>query len=228
MVAWVVVDQVGCVGSHIFCSDAPGDYACMLSVTSDTGPCDYALVAAVGATDVGIIGGGIVNGGANDPPGHLVAYYNASINLLVPSMFNFTGCSGFLCRPKLVVFRQCADVVVDGAALVNSPLWTLTFSECDGVVVHNATISGSRQWPNNDGIDVISSSNVEISECTISTGDDCIALITHTPLPVANVSIHHCNLASTSAAVKVRACGPCRGAAHTAWPVGRRGAGERI
>lgn len=63
----------------------------------------------------GIIGGGRVNGGANDPPGHLVASYDEATNFLMPAMLNITGCTGFSCRPKLVVFRLCTSVVVDGA-----------------------------------------------------------------------------------------------------------------
>ena len=63
---------------------------------SDTGPCDYPLVACVDSVDVAILGPGAINGGANDPPGHLVASYDKTTNFLNPVLWNLPDCEGNL------------------------------------------------------------------------------------------------------------------------------------
>ena len=46
-----------------------------------------------------IIGPGSINGGANDPPGHLVKEFNATTNYITPIDWTFEGCTsyGFVC-----------------------------------------------------------------------------------------------------------------------------------
>ena len=65
------------------------DYKCLPSITTDTGPCDYPLVGMVDISNSGIIagvgGGGAINGGANDPPGHMVSSYDSTTNFLIPT-----------------------------------------------------------------------------------------------------------------------------------------------
>ena len=65
------------------------DYKCLPSITTDTGPCDYPLVGMVEISNSGIIagvgGGGAINGGANDPPGHMVSSYDSMTNFLIPT-----------------------------------------------------------------------------------------------------------------------------------------------
>ncbi|XP_065049385.1 probable polygalacturonase isoform X2 [Musa acuminata AAA Group] len=44
------------------------------------------------------------------------------------------------------------------------------------VVVRNVTILAPHDSPNTDGVDPVSSSNVCIEDCYISTGDDLVAM----------------------------------------------------
>ena len=48
--------------------------------------------------------------------------------------------------------------------------------DCDGVVVDGLDIKAGSGSPSTDGIDIDSSRNVDIKNCTISVNDDCIAL----------------------------------------------------
>lgn len=146
----------------------------------------------------------MVNGGANDPPGHLVDHYDPEYNYLYPQDWNFSyPCSSFSCRPKLVVFKDCTNVKIVGVTLANSPLWTTVLVRDKGVTIDTATIYGDRRWPNNDGVDLVDCSDVVIQNSNISTGDDNIIVVGHTSTPAKNIYVFNCTLASTSAALKV-------------------------
>lgn len=118
-------------------------------------------------------------------------------------------------RPhQMVVFAECENVQVRNVTLLNSPFWTLHFSDCDAVLV-----SGIRLWsgmliPNADGIDVTSCSNVTISDCDIRAGDDAIAIVGynhHFEIPgfsgkkhvSENILVSNCNLQSASSGIRI-------------------------
>eukprot|EP01113_Clastostelium_recurvatum_P037077 TRINITY_DN5386_c0_g1_i1.p1 TRINITY_DN5386_c0_g1~~TRINITY_DN5386_c0_g1_i1.p1 ORF type:complete len:485 (+),score=73.63 TRINITY_DN5386_c0_g1_i1:25-1455(+) len=192
-------------GAELYASDDPRQYSCLSSITTDTGPCDYPLIFANNAEDVGMYGPGCINGGANDPPGHLVASYNATEQFITPLQFQFPNCTGYSCKPKLVVFKNTRHIILKDITLKNSALWTTTLAQASDVLIDNCTIYGDRRWPNNDGVDIMSSSNIIIKNSNISTGDDSIAIITHTSYACSNISVLHSHLASSSAAIKLAA-----------------------
>ena len=77
-------------------------------------------------------------------------------------------------RPCALEFYGCQDVRVEGITLKNSPFWCIHPVYCDSVAVRGVTIDS--HFPNNDGCDPESSSNVLIENCTFRTGDDAIAI----------------------------------------------------
>ena len=115
----------------------------------------------------------------------------------------------------------CRDVTVEGIHLKDSGFWNLHLYKCQNVLVDGVTIRAphgnppritdqDQPWdeisvnraPSSDGIDVDSCQNVTIRGCTISNGDDCIALKgTKGPLamedetspPVENIVIEDCH-----------------------------------
>ncbi|KAH3760856.1 Polygalacturonase, family GH28 [Pelomyxa schiedti] len=189
-------------GAVIYASDNATDFDSVPAYTEDCGPYDYPLVYAVNSTSTGIIGSGTLNGGANDPPGHLVSSYDPNYNFLYPKDIPLYDCPPGLCRIKNVVFRDCNNVVVEGVYILNSPLWTFTIAQCDNVQISGVTIRGDRRWPNNDGIDVVDSANVEINHCNITTGDDSICVSTHTSVPSHDIVVRNSYMESTSSALK--------------------------
>ena len=109
-------------------------------------------------------------------------------------------------RPnQLLFFYRCKHVVCEGIRVVNSPCWTFAFIECDDVHMLNLNIFSSPILPNDDGIHFCSCSNVLIRGCSISTGDDCIALtcITDWNKPCEHVVISDCILETSSKAIVV-------------------------
>ncbi len=79
-------------------------------------------------------------------------------------------------RPHLLEFIRCKFTAVEQLHLINSPSWTIhpllsEFVRVDGVTIENPVPS-----PNTDGINPESCRNVQISNCRIDVGDDCITL----------------------------------------------------
>ena len=61
--------------------------------------------------------------------------------------------------------------------LRDSADWSSLYRRCSNVLINNLTITGSIQWPNNDGIDLESGSNITVSNLNISVGDDGIVFV---------------------------------------------------
>ena len=109
--------------------------------------------------------------------------------------------------PHLVWLGRAKDVRITGLKFLRSPSWSLTLYGCeravfDGLYIHTSLREGV--WA--DGIDLDGCKDISIANCTIATGDDCIALSSNDPfgpaLPCENVTISNCRLSSASAGVK--------------------------
>ena len=108
----------------------------------------------------------------------------------------------------MFILNGSVDVRLEGITVINSPLWNVRLNECDRVFIRGVHIySDPEKGVNSDGIDVVSSSNVVISDSIIATGDDAIVLKTSarggTLKPVENVTVTNCVLSSSSAALKI-------------------------
>ncbi|XP_071689103.1 probable polygalacturonase At3g15720 [Rutidosis leptorrhynchoides] len=78
--------------------------------------------------------------------------------------------------PVALQFKRCNNLRLNGLTHVNSPRVHITITTCDGVIVSNLHIIAPETSPNTDGIDVATSTNVNIRDSIIETGDDCIAI----------------------------------------------------
>lgn len=81
---------------------------------------------------------------------------------------------GTTLRPSCIQFIGCSRILVEGLTIKNSPFWTIHPVYCDNVIVRGVTIDS--HYPNNDGCDPESTSNVLIEDCIFRTGDDAIAI----------------------------------------------------
>ena len=74
-----------------------------------------------------------------------------------------------------VVLVRCQDVLVEDVTIESSTLWAMRLWGCNGVVVRGVTVTSDlEKGANSDGVDIDGSSNVRISDCRITTGDDAI------------------------------------------------------
>jgi polygalacturonase len=79
-------------------------------------------------------------------------------------------------RPQLLRFVRCNDLVIEKVSLLNSPSWNIHPMFCDRVRVDGVSIKARVPSPNTDGINPEGCSNVQISNCRIDVGDDCVTL----------------------------------------------------
>lgn len=78
-------------------------------------------------------------------------------------------------RPYMIKLSDCTRLLVTGVTLQNSPMFHLMPQNCTDVTIQGITIKSPSNAPNTDGIDP-SGWNFLISDCTIDTGDDDIAI----------------------------------------------------
>lgn len=116
----------------------------------------------------------------------------------------------------LLVLQDSSEVRLEGVRLINSPLWTIRLQDCDQVWVRGVYVySDLEKGVNADGIDIVSSSNVLISDSIITTADDAICLKseamrnrsganTSRPVrPTENVTVSNSILSSSSTAMVI-------------------------
>jgi polygalacturonase len=106
-------------------------------------------------------------------------------------------------RPRLVAFDDCRNLLISGITALNSPSWTINPVRCKIVNIHQVTIVNPADSPNTDGINPDSCSDVHISDCYISVGDDCITIKSGTEreraerlAPCQNITITNCTMAN--------------------------------
>ena len=120
-----------------------------------------ALVWADKATDVGIIGAGIIDGQGGMP----ARDGGKSWWELTP-------------RPWLVEFYQCTGVTVNDVTFTNAPMWNLVLRYSKYITVSELSVTATPDPPaaHTDGIDLIGSSDATLIFLNISSGGDSVAL----------------------------------------------------
>ncbi len=102
-------------------------------------------------------------------------------------------------RPPFIQPYLCANVLVEGVTIKNSPMWEINPVLCRNVTVRGVQIDS--HGPNNDGCDPESCRDVLIERCRFDTGDDCIAIKSgrnadgrRVNVPTENVIIRDCEM----------------------------------
>jgi polygalacturonase len=109
-------------------------------------------------------------------------------------MFNLNGCTNFL----------LTDVTI-----INTPFWAVRLNDCNKVFIRSIQIySDLEKGVNSDGIDLVSTSNVTISDCIIATADDSIVIKTiardgKKAIVSENIAVTNCILTSSSTALMI-------------------------
>ncbi|GAA3147508.1 polygalacturonase [Kribbella aluminosa] len=174
-------------GARLAFSQDPAAYLPVVATRYEGTECyNYsAFVYAYGQRDVAITGQGMLDGRADTthwwdwtggPPPNEGPDKTALIQLAaagVPVEERVFG-EGHYLRPNLLQLNRCENVLVDGITVKDSPMWNIHPVLCRNVTIRGVTVD-SPNGPNNDGIDPESCTDVLIENCTISTGDDCVA-----------------------------------------------------
>jgi len=165
-------------GATILGSENPDDYPATKSVWGDDREMMAPLIYAADAENITITGRGTIDGqGAiwwrrlrlNEPrrfpPGPQTDADRAEARKMARG------------RPHLIRPVRCTDVVIEHVTLRNSAEWNVHPMLCERVRVDGVTIlNPATNAHNTDGINPESCRNVQILNCRIDTGDDCVTL----------------------------------------------------
>lgn len=156
----------------------------------------WAFVSAVAASNIGIVGGGTLDGQYEK----YIVGWDEPNDQFVPQ--GWPDCTGE-CRPRLVQLVNSSNIVIQNVTLTNSSDWTFHLLGCDNVFVSQLTQYGDSRWPNNDGIDIDSSRNVTVLDSSFDTGDDAVCIKSTAGYGVVNdVLVRNVTLRSRSGAIK--------------------------
>ncbi|XP_019095572.1 PREDICTED: probable polygalacturonase At3g15720 [Camelina sativa] len=79
-------------------------------------------------------------------------------------------------RPTQLHFQNCNDLNIIGITSFNSPRNHIEIKECKRVKITKIKLVAPDDSPNTDGIDISESSDVDIYDTVVGTGDDCVAI----------------------------------------------------
>ncbi len=157
---------------------------------------DRAMMTAVGADNIALIGGGRIFCAGSTRYTH---GDDGDMGTLVASRY----------RPRILVLDGCKDIRIEGLRIDDSPMWTMHFAACENIQVKGVAVDNDRRMPNTDGIVIDGCRNVEIFDSVFRTADDGIVLKTtrredgSLTGPCENINIRNCIVESRSCALKL-------------------------
>ena len=159
---------------------------------------DQALIYADGAENIGITGGGCVDGQGRELALTIDSLHHTG-ELVDPHYNTYRKRPNT--RPKLLFVRGCRNVRIYRASFRSSAAWGLSFSLCTDVTLDSLHIENRAYW-NNDGID-IDAKNVVITNSIIDCDDDAICFKSHVrDYVVENVAVSNCVISSNCSFIK--------------------------
>ena len=178
------------------------DDAMLLGCTKrlDYGESGNPLISAVNQHDVAITGKGIIDGQGRE----LVD--NVLLLLREGKMHDrewLLKRPGENSRPMIILFKGCKQVKVNDITIKNSAAWVQSYNDCDGVIIDNMKVQSTAYW-NNDGIDVVDSKNVKITNSYFNAADDAICLKSESAgKSCENIIVENCTLRSSASGFKL-------------------------
>lgn len=157
------------------------------------------LILSIAQTNIVISGNGKIDG-------------NSSAFLLDKNGKHFPSTREIVWRPaQMLWFVDSSKIKIKDVEIANSPYWSCFILNCTHVAITGCNIHTSRKphTYNGDGIDIDRCQYVTISDCRISTSDDCITLRAsytkhlENPQDCAYVTVANCTLSSNCNAIRL-------------------------
>ena len=202
------------------------DYLALSSAIFSEGYTHYGLIIAKNAVNISITGQGEINGNGTWFM-HDISRVNDFFSLdrnatrqgqsyMAKGAPSADGPFSYDYRPGMMfTFDHCEKIHLTDIVIKDAPEWTMRIGDCDQVNIHGITIQNNPLIPNNDGINCTSSSNIRISDCSIFTGDDAIAIngyeepgrekdsVGNISDMAGNVTVSNCILSSRSSCIRI-------------------------
>lgn len=105
-------------------------------------------------------------------------------------------------RPRNVVIQNCENIILEGFTSYQAGFWNVHVLYSHDITIKKIRIDSCEEnSPSTDGIDIDSSYNVIISECSISCNDDAISIKSgrdydghRVGIPCHDIEIFNCNI----------------------------------
>jgi polygalacturonase len=105
-------------------------------------------------------------------------------------------------RPNLIYFNQTNNIQIKGVTIKNGAEWVTKIELCDTVEIDNIKLKSDVYW-NNDGIDLVDSKNIRITNSDINAADDAICFKSHHKFSYCeNIYVSNCKVRSSASAIK--------------------------
>ena len=110
-------------------------------------------------------------------------------------------------RPHVLTLIGVKKLRMRDVTIRNGAYWTVHLVGCDDAAIDGISLLNNLKIRNGDGIDIDHSRHVRISNCHITSGDDCICLKNRREWeqygPTHDITVSNCTMASRSCAIKI-------------------------
>jgi polygalacturonase len=100
-----------------------------------------------------------------------------------------------------LILAGCRNVKVRDITVRDTPMFLMGVMDCDNVVVDGVTLTAPADSPNTDGLQIIDSNDVRVSNCLISVGDDGIVPKMRRRV-IERLLVNNCTIQSDDGAIK--------------------------
>ncbi|MCB9244966.1 MAG: glycoside hydrolase family 28 protein [Flavobacteriales bacterium] len=165
-----------------------------------------ALIMADAAQDIAITGKGVIDGRGRSLAMHVDSLFYAG--QLDSSLYQMTERRPVAhARPQIIQFVNCSGIRVTGVSILNSSSWVQSYDMCRNIEIDRIRVYSLAYW-NNDGIDIIDSRNVRITNSYFNSTDDGICLKSYQragglQVWCDSIYIGNCTVRSSASAVKL-------------------------
>ena len=128
-------------------------------------------ISATGVENVKVSGHGILDGTLNNPR-------SREIKPMFPVEENDQVTDRY---QRFVEFIDSKNITIEGLILTNSATWQVVPINCENVTIKGLKLVSDN--PSDDGIDIVRSRKVRVSDCFIRVKDDCVAIKAHLDYP---------------------------------------------
>lgn len=110
-------------------------------------------------------------------------------------------------RPHVLTLFGVDNLTIRDITICDGAYWTVHLIGCNGAVIDGINLLNNLKIRNGDGIDLDHSKNVRISNCHITSGDDCICLKNRREYEAYgschDITVTNCVMTSRSCAIKI-------------------------
>ena len=110
-------------------------------------------------------------------------------------------------RPHVLTLEDVRNLRIRDVTIRNGAYWTVHLIGCEDAVIDGISLLNNLKIRNGDGIDLDHSRHVRISNCYITSGDDCVCLKNRREFqeygPCHDIVVTNCTMTSRSCAIKI-------------------------